>query len=81
MKNFIFSELLLKEEVTLTELMFEADKKFANEIGTEINWYLLEVKKDLEAYGLIRVSFMPERVQVIRIKSEAKRKVREWLKS
>lgn len=80
-KAFILSELLTKEEVTLTELIHEADKTFASDFGVKISWYLLEVKKDLQARNLIRVSFMPERVQCIRIKMESKRKVKEWLNS
>ncbi len=80
-KALILSEVLENEEVTLTHLMDIANVKFTNEMGTLVNWYFLEVKRDLHSHNLIKISFTPQRIQIIKIKSEAKRKVREWLKS
>ncbi len=80
-KALILSEVLENEEVTLTHLMDMANEKFTNEMGTRVNWYFLEVKRDLQSHNLIKISFTPQRIQIIKIKSEAKRKVREWLRS
>lgn len=80
-KALILSEVLKNEEVTLTHLMDRANEKFTNEMGTRVNWYFLEVKKDLQTHKLIKILFMPERVQIIKVKLESKRKVREWLSS
>lgn len=80
-KEFILDQLITKHEVTLMELLDEAEKTLTCKLGTKVSWCLLEVKKDLQSHNLIRVSFMPNRVQCIRIKIESKRKVKEWLLS
>jgi hypothetical protein len=80
-KALILSEVLEKDEVTLTHLMNEANLRFRDEMGIRLNWYFLEVKKDLQTHNLIKISFMPQHIQIIKIKSDAKRKVREWLRS
>lgn len=55
---FILSTLSKSEEMTLTALLEKADQQVLAEggkIDTKISWYVLQVKRDLEARGLIKL--------------------------
>jgi hypothetical protein len=55
---FILSTLAKSNELTLTELLEKADQQILANGGksdTKISWYVLQVKRDLEARGLIKV--------------------------
>jgi hypothetical protein len=81
LRQFIISQLVDHGELTLTELLDLAKNKLASEVGFALNWYLLEVKKDLYARGLIVLSFKVGCEQFIKIKPSSKRKLQQWLVS
>lgn len=57
---FILSTLAAAEELTLTELLEKADQKISlpggSKADSKVSWYVLQVKRDLEARGLIKVT-------------------------
>jgi hypothetical protein len=69
LRDFIISTFESKTEITFEELMSKAiDRKdiYANENSM---WYLLKVKTDLQARGILRVRFMgvSPRIQILKI--------------
>jgi hypothetical protein len=52
--NFILSSVYAQEQLTLHELLEKGEQKLADAIDSEITWYLLQVKLDLEARGYIK---------------------------
>lgn len=56
---FILSSLASSEELTLTELLEKADQKTSlpegSKVDSKVSWYVLQVKRDLETRGLIKV--------------------------
>ncbi len=65
--EFIFSLLFERETVELQELLFEAQTILSVSIKKDFSRHLLEVKQDLEAKGLIKVTRQPNRLQFISI--------------
>lgn len=55
--HFILSTLVIDEELTLTDLLERAQIKAAEtgSANSMTSWYVLQVKRDLEARQLIRV--------------------------
>jgi hypothetical protein len=75
LRNFIISAFETKAEISFEELMDKAMR--SNEVYSNENsmWYLLKVKSDLQARGILKVRFMgvSPRVQVLRINKRALR--------
>jgi len=55
------------QEITLNELIFCVHLQLSNSIKSNLAWYLLQVKQDLEARKMIRTTLDRGRVQYIRI--------------
>jgi hypothetical protein len=72
--DFIFSLLFERETVELQELIFEAQAVLSANIKKDFSRHLLEVKQDLEAKGLIKVTRQPNRMQFITIVRKNARK-------
>lgn len=72
LSNFILQTLKKKNHVTLTELMELANKEFYHPFSGDVSWPLLSVKQDLQARGLIEISFEKKRVQMISSKNTTK---------
>ena len=51
---FILSSVYAQEQLTLHELLEKGEQQLADSIDSEITWYLLQVKLDLEARGFIK---------------------------
>ena len=81
--EFIFSLLFERETVELQELLFEAQATLSTTIKKDFSRHLLEVKQDLEAKGLIKVTRQPNRLQFISIvrKNSKKEYVSYWGKN
>ena len=81
--EFIFSLLFERETVELQELLFEAQATLSATIKKDFSRHLLEVKQDLEAKGLIKVTRQPNRLQFISIvrKNSKKEYVSYWGKN
>jgi hypothetical protein len=74
--NFILSSIVLRmdEEISLSELLDEAQDFFSTTLGYRTSWYILQVKHDLEIRGLIKKQIGSERIQLIKVN---KRKLKE----
>lgn len=68
--NFIISEVEAKRsgKIFLQELIEKAKTNFSKQITGDISWWLLQVKRDLEVKGVIRISFTPSLNQFIELK-------------
>ena len=80
-KEFILSQLLLNGQITLTELFKATGQNLNRSFGSEMNWHLLQVKMDLQSHGMIKVSFDPGCVQIIKLNPKSKNKVKMWLEN
>lgn len=58
LRFFVLSFLDTKGDSTLNELIEQANTTFQDKIDSDLSWYVLQVKLDLEARGMIR-SFTP----------------------
>lgn len=65
---FILSALGTEEDLTLNDLLEKAHQKVSGATGNEIGWYVLQVKRDLEARGLIMVTAAPAQKHTFFIK-------------
>jgi hypothetical protein len=63
--NFIITHLGRVHQISLTELMELAIKKYESD---EIGWDLIKAKQDLEAHGLVKIDYKKHCVQVISLK-------------
>lgn len=54
LRSFILETLTTEKEVTINDLLIEAEKKFSTKLGQNMGWYVYQVKLDLEARGLIK---------------------------
>ena len=73
-RDFILSAL--SEEMTLLDLIELGERVLAPQIEDNIAWYILVVKLDLEARGII-VSFLklaPHRVQFLKLRRKGVKK-------
>lgn len=52
--DFILAAVHEHEHLTLNELLERGQQHLANSIESEVTWYLLQVKLDLEARGFIK---------------------------
>ncbi len=64
--SFIFSLLQEKETIEIQQLIEEARNTLSLTLGRDYSWCLLQVKQDLEAKGLIKVTVQPNRMQFIK---------------
>lgn len=64
--SFIFSLLQEKETIEIQQLIDEARNTLSLTLGKDYSWCLLQVKQDLEAKGLIKVTVQPNRMQFIK---------------
>ncbi|HEY3405446.1 MAG TPA: hypothetical protein VGK59_18815 [Ohtaekwangia sp.] len=53
--SFILNVLNAHEEVTLQQLLEKAQAEISESIDSDVAWYILQVKLDLEARDLVRV--------------------------
>jgi hypothetical protein len=69
-KEYILTELGVRKEVALDELLADAVRLFSPRFAAEVPWYFLTVKLDLEARGMIQVRIQTkgERRQIIKAK-------------
>lgn len=74
-REYILERLNERKEIGLQELIDEAITVFPAAFGDKVSWYLLMVKLDLEARGLIRVSIetRPRRIQVLSLPRRSRR--------
>jgi len=56
---FILSSLDTEKDFTLHDLLESAHHKFSDEKDHETGWHILQIKRDLEARGLIKVVAAP----------------------
>lgn len=78
---FILSMLKSKGEVTLTELLETAHEKLKTKWSGDILWTILNVKNDLEARRLIKITHLKRCVQVISIKRKRAQQVKTFLRA
>ena len=73
--EFIFSRIRAKKsgEITLYQLIEDAERELAAEYNCSVSWYLLKVKQDLEARGDIKISIDAGLTQFIHINTRVKR--------
>jgi hypothetical protein len=72
--NFILSLLRVREEMTLNELLEQAQRKVSPRFKEEYVWRMLQVKEDLQAQGVIKVTFRQDRTQYLQsLKERPKR--------
>jgi len=64
--GFIFSLLQEKDTIEIQQLIEEARIALSSALGRDYSWCLLQVKQDLEAKGLIKVTVQPDRTQFIK---------------
>src|SRR4051812_23687772 len=78
-RDFIITMLTEKEEITFYDLLDEAMNDKSIGLERDLSWYLLQVKRDLEAKDVIKVtlSAKPSLIQTIRLK----KKKRAYLRS
>lgn len=57
---FILSTLDAEENLTLSDLLEKAHQKGSLASDNRTGWYVLQVKRDLEARGLLKVTPAPE---------------------
>lgn len=73
-RTSIFTLLTNNKELSLTELLEKARPYLAEEIKGDLGWYLLTVKMDLEARGLVEKKIRRhDRSQIIRLTYKAKK--------
>ncbi|HEY5824285.1 MAG TPA: hypothetical protein VIT44_07970 [Cyclobacteriaceae bacterium] len=77
---FILSMLELKGEITLTELLDTANQKLDSEFTGDALWMILNVKRDLEAKGLIRLKYAGKCTQVISVRKNQSRRISMFLR-
>ena len=65
---FILSAVGTEEDLTLNDLLELAHQKFSGATGNQIGWSILQVKRDLEARGLIVVTAAPAQKHTFFIK-------------
>jgi len=58
LRLFVLAQLDSRGDATLNELIERANDIFQDKIDSDLSWYVLQVKLDLEARGMIR-SFTP----------------------
>lgn len=58
--RFILSTLTSEKNFTLNDLLEEAHRNFTGVKEHEVGWHVLQIKRDLEARGLIRVIAAPD---------------------
>ncbi len=78
-RDFIFA-ILEDREITLNDLIEQADQQLLGKIEKDISWNVLVVKLDLEARGLITfiVRPVPQKLQVLKLKSRALKKYKAF---
>lgn len=66
-RDFIFELLKTKKEVTLNELLSEAEQHMSASMGENLGFWILKIKQELEICGAIKVqrSLGLERTQFI----------------
>lgn len=78
LRDFILSMLLLHHTISLAELMDEAKEIDPSELATDnVIVPLLLVKSDLEARGVIKVSFEVHHTQRIELKNKSHRYLKQ----
>jgi uncharacterized membrane protein YukC len=55
LRAFIMNESTQNSELTLTDLLEKARRELVNDIDSDVAWFVLQVKLDLEARGLIEL--------------------------
>lgn len=63
---FIFSLLHERETIEIQQLIEEGRNRLPFTLGSDYSWCLLQVKQDLEAKGLIKITVQPNRMQFIK---------------
>ena len=78
MTSYILSLLDNDDQVTLNSLVEKAQTDISDSIDSDIAWYILQVKLDLEARDLIRVVPAPHNKLVffLRITRQGQKKIR-----
>jgi len=78
MVSYVLALLDSRDDVTLNELLECAQTEFSDSIDSDVAWYILQVKLDLEARDLIRVVSAQhnKRVFFLRITRQGQKKVR-----
>lgn len=71
---FILNKLKNKDEITLVELIENANEEISKDLGGNFSWLLLIVKKDLEVMGLITIKKLPDRTQLISLRKRSVKK-------
>ncbi|HEY9008455.1 DUF6958 family protein [Ohtaekwangia sp.] len=66
--TYILSALDTEEPITLNTLLEKALKDFTDSIDSDITWYVLQVKLDLEARSFIRTVTPPYRKRLFLLK-------------
>jgi hypothetical protein len=74
MASAILNILDRGSELSLKDLIVQINQELLGKFKGEINWYLLNVKCNLEAQGLIQTSFKENRIPTLKINQSAYRK-------
>jgi len=59
LRLFVLAQLDSRGDATLNELIERANDIFQDKIDSDLSWYVLQVKLDLEARDLIRLAKLP----------------------
>ncbi len=73
LRDFILDALEQHQQISLMELMEQANDKFDKVFFGEVALSLLDAKKDLEARGLIKIAHERDRTQLISLKKNERR--------
>jgi len=55
----------VERKVTLNDLIEESDEQLSTKFKYDLSWYLIQVKKDLEARKIIKIEMGRDRIQYI----------------
>jgi hypothetical protein len=73
LRDFILEALQRQQQISLMELMEQANNKFDKVFFGEVALSLLDTKKDLEVRGLIKIAHERDRTQLISLKRHGKK--------
>lgn len=80
-KKVILMTLLQKGEVTLTFLLTVATEQLGGLFRDQVHWNVLQVKIDLHVREMIKISFAPGCIQIIKINPRYLKEIKRWMRT
>jgi len=68
--TLILETLKTHHEISLFDLLDVCNREFTAEFKGNLPWYLLNVKQDLQAKGLIQIKRDKKRIQIVSLKKQ-----------